>query len=113
MPKSIPGVNPDIRHLFWFLFWWELEFIRIQADSRLVPRYVRNMSFKEVLACLPDLTLSERQTLIRRALELDEPGLSAEDEALVEKRLTDHRRDPASAVSATEMKRRLRQRVGQ
>ena len=71
------------------------------------------MSFKEVLACLPDLTLSERQTLIRRALELDEPGLSAEDEALVEKRLADHRRDPASAMSATEIKRRLRQCVGQ
>ncbi len=70
------------------------------------------MSFKEVLACLPDLTLSERQTLIRRALELDEPGLSAEDEALVEKRLADHRRDPTSVMSVTEMKRRLRQRVG-
>lgn len=83
------------------------------ADSHLIRRYCGDMSFKEVLACLPDLTLSERQTLIRRALELDEPGLSAEDEALVEKRLADHRRDPASAVSATEMKRRLRQRVGQ
>jgi hypothetical protein len=71
------------------------------------------MSFKDVLACLPDLTLTERQTLIRQALELDESGLSAEDEALFEKRLADLRRDPASAVSAAEMKRRLRQRVSQ
>ncbi len=94
------------------MFWLERELIRFQADGRLVPRYVRNMSFKEVLACLPGLTLSERQTLIRRALELDDPGLSAEDEALVEKRLADHHRDPASAVSAAAMKRRLRQRVG-
>jgi hypothetical protein len=99
--------------LFWFLFWLERPFIRFQADSRLVPHYGRNMSFKEVLACLPDLTLSERQTLIRRALELDEPGLSPEEEALVERRLADHHRDPASAVSATETKRRLRQRVRQ
>jgi hypothetical protein len=100
------------RRLLWFVFWLEHQFIRLQADSRLAPRYVRDMSFKEVLACLPDLTLSERQTLIRRALELDDPGLSPEDEALVAKLLADHRRDPASAVSATEMKRRLRRRVG-
>ena len=110
--KSIPVANLEIRRLFWFLFCLERQLIRFQADSRLARRYVRNVSFQEVLACLPDLTVLERQTLIRRALELDEPGLSAEDEALVEKRLADHRRDPASAVPATEMKRRLRQRVG-
>jgi hypothetical protein len=81
---------------------------RFWSDSRLVPAYYPSMSFKEVLACLPGLTISERQTLIRRALELDEPGLSTEDEALVEKRLADHRRDPASAVPGVEMKARLR-----
>jgi hypothetical protein len=68
------------------------------------------MRFDEGLACLSDLTLSQRQTLIYRALELDGSGLS--EEALVEKRLADHLRDPASAVSAAEMERPLRQRVG-
>jgi hypothetical protein len=82
--------------------------VRFRADSASVPAYYPSMSFKEVLACLPGLTISERQTLIRRALELDEPELSAEDGALVEQRLADHRRDPASAVPAVEMKERLR-----
>jgi hypothetical protein len=42
------------------------------------------MSFNEVLAELPHLTFEERQILICRALELDEPPLSAADEELVE-----------------------------
>ena len=68
------------------------------------------MSFTEVLHELPALTVSERQLLVRRALELDEPALSAEDEALVESRLAEHRRNPGSAVTLDEMKARLRGR---
>jgi hypothetical protein len=70
------------------------------------------MSFTEVLAELPALTLAERQLLVRRALELDDPALAAEDEAVVEKRLADHRQNPGSAVSFEEMKTRLRSRFG-
>jgi len=62
------------------------------------------MSFKEVLAQLPELSVSERQALIRRALELDDPGLSREDEAIVDVRLAAHRRDAASALSLDQMK---------
>lgn len=70
------------------------------------------MSFTEVLHELPALTVSERQLLVRRALELDETGLSAEDEAVVERRLAEHRRNPGSAVPLDEMKARLRARFG-
>lgn len=66
------------------------------------------MSFTEVLAELPALTFAERQLLVRRALELDDPVLTAEEEAVVEKRLADHRQNPGSAVSLDEMKARLR-----
>lgn len=69
------------------------------------------MSFSEVLAELPALTVSERQWLIRRALDLDETALSEKDEAVVEKCLEDHRRNPNSAVPLEEMKARLRSRV--
>ena len=72
--------------------------------------YFYAMSFTEVLHELPALTVSERQLLDRRALELDEPALSAEDEALVESRLAEHRRNPGSAVTLDEMKARLRGR---
>lgn len=68
------------------------------------------MSFKEVLAELPSFSLDQRQLLVRRALELDDPALSPQDEALVQERLAGHRRDPKSSVSLDEMKARLRSR---
>jgi uncharacterized protein Smg (DUF494 family) len=66
------------------------------------------MSFAEVLQELPALTLEQRQLLIRRALEMDDAPLNAEDESLVESRLAALRDAPASAVSLEEMKARLR-----
>ena len=66
------------------------------------------MSFAEVLQELPTLTLTERQLLIRRALDLDDPALSPADEALVEKRLAANCENPASAVPLETMKSRLR-----
>jgi len=69
------------------------------------------MSFNEVIAELPRLTFEERQILIRRALELDDPPLSAADEELVEDRLAEHRADPKSSISLEELKTRLRSRT--
>jgi len=69
------------------------------------------MSFVEVLQELPSLTVSERQQLVRCALDLDEPGLSSADEVLVEKRLAAHRKNPASAVPLQKMKSRLRSQI--
>lgn len=66
------------------------------------------MSFAEVLQELPALTFEQRQVLIRRAVELDEAGLSQDDEALVESRLAAHRAAPETSIPLEEMKRRLR-----
>ena len=66
------------------------------------------MSFAEVLQELPALTFEQRQLLIRRAVELDDPPLSEADESLIETRLNALRDAPASAVSLDEMKARLR-----
>jgi hypothetical protein len=66
------------------------------------------MSFTEVLEELPAMSFEQRQLLIRRALELDEPSLSDADESLVESRLTALKDAPASAVGLDEMKSRLR-----
>jgi hypothetical protein len=65
------------------------------------------MSFNEVIAQLPHLTFEERQILIRLALELDDPPLSAVDEELVEARLAEHHADPSSSVPLAEHKNRL------
>ena len=64
------------------------------------------MSFNEVIAELPRLTFEERQILIRQAVELDDPPLSAADEALVEERLAEHHADPSSSVDLAEAKPR-------
>jgi hypothetical protein len=69
------------------------------------------MSFNEVIAELPRFTFEERQMLIRRALELDDPPLTAADEELVEERLAEHRADPTTSVSLDDLKRRLRSRT--
>ncbi len=68
------------------------------------------MSFTEVLEQLPALTVEQRQLLIRRALELDDPPLGDADEQLVETRLAALRDAPASALSAEQLKSRLRSR---
>jgi hypothetical protein len=70
------------------------------------------MSFNEVLAELPSLTVEQRQLLMRRAMELDDLPLSPAEEALVEQRLAEHRRNPQAAVSLEEMEKRLRARFG-
>jgi hypothetical protein len=68
------------------------------------------MSFNEVIAELPRLTFEERQILIRRALELDDPPLSAADEELVGARLAEHHADPATSMPLAELKDHLRSR---
>jgi hypothetical protein len=68
------------------------------------------MSFAEVLKELPSLTVEQRQLVIRRALEVDDPPLSPEDEALADARLAVLRENPDSAISLEEMKSRLRSR---
>jgi hypothetical protein len=60
------------------------------------------------MAGLPAMSVAERQLLVRRTLELDEPTPSTDDVALLEERLADHRRDPASALSLAQMRARVR-----
>lgn len=66
------------------------------------------MSFTEVMAELPTLSVAERQILFRRALDLDESSFSPTDEDEIERRLAAHRTDPARALSFEEMTARLR-----
>ena len=70
------------------------------------------MSLAEILHELPAFTVAERQLLIRRAIELDDSGLSAEDAKLIASRLEDHRSNPTSAVSLEAIKDSIRSRFG-
>ena len=80
------------------------------TDRRAWKTYLSGMSFSDVLAELPLLTVDQRQLLVRRAVELDDQGFAPEDEVVVDKRLADHRRDPKSVVPLNVMERRLRSR---
>ena len=82
----------------------------MRNDNRGPHGYIWTMSFTEVLQELPGLTVEQRQLLIRRVLELDEPPLSDADMNLVERRLASLRETPDSAVSAEDLKARLRSR---
>lgn len=70
------------------------------------------MSFQEVLAELPSLTVEQRQLLMRRALELDQPALSPAEERLVEERRAEYLQNPAAALSLEQIEAQLRARFG-
>ncbi len=69
------------------------------------------MSLSQVLAELPVFSFEERQLLIRRVLELDDPPLSEADETLVESRLAAHHTNPTSSLPLEVIKERLRSRT--
>ena len=69
------------------------------------------MSLSQVLDALPDFTFEERQLLMRRVIELDDPPLSQADETLVESRLAGHHSDPTSSLPFEELEQRLRSRM--
>jgi len=71
------------------------------------------MSLAKVLKALPGFTLEERQLLIRRVIELDDPPLSQADETLVAERLAAHHKDPTSSLPLETLKEHLRSRTKQ
>ncbi len=68
------------------------------------------MSLNQVLEALPEFTFEERQVLLRRVIELDDPPLSEADEILVEERLAGHHSNPTSSLSLDALKAGLRSR---
>ncbi len=70
------------------------------------------MSFQELLAELPSLTVEQRQLLMRRTAELDDSVLSPAEERLVAERIAEHERNPAAAISLEAMEARLKARYG-
>jgi uncharacterized protein Smg (DUF494 family) len=81
----------------------------------MIEKFVDNvkldaMGFNEIIEALPRLTFEERQILIQRAVELDDQSLSPADLELVEARLAEHYKNPASSIPLAEFKERLRSR---
>jgi len=74
------------------------------------------MSLAEILDEIPRLSPIERQRVAEKLSELDgdwidgDDGLSPEEKHLLDSRLADHDRDPASAVPWEEVRARLQAR---
>ena len=66
------------------------------------------MSLTEILENLETLTSDQRELVIQRALELDEATLTPDESKMIDERLSEHDRDPGSAVPLEDVMKRLR-----
>jgi len=69
------------------------------------------MSLTEILAEIPKLSFTERQELVRRAIEVEDGELTAEEKAVLDRRLADFRRSPNSGTPAEQLKSEVLQRL--
>ena len=69
------------------------------------------MSLTEILAEIPKLSFTERQELVRRAIELEDGDLTSEEKAILDERLDDFRRNPTSGIPADQLKGEVSRRL--
>ena len=73
------------------------------------------MNLTEILAEIPKLSFAEREQVVRRAIEVEDAGLTPDEKAILDERLADFRRNPSSGVNAEQLKaevsRRLKSRL--
>ena len=69
------------------------------------------MSLTEILAELPKLSFAERQELVRSAIALEDDDVTPEENAILDERLADFRRDPSSGISADDLKSSVLKRI--
>jgi putative addiction module component (TIGR02574 family) len=69
------------------------------------------MSLTEILAEIPKLSFAERQELIRRAIEVEDQDLTAEEKAVLDQRLANFHQDPDSGIPAERLKEEVLRRL--
>jgi putative addiction module component (TIGR02574 family) len=69
------------------------------------------MSLTEILAEIPKLSFTERQELVRRAIEVEDGELTTEEKTILDERLADFRRKPNSGTPAEQLKAEVLQRL--
>lgn len=69
------------------------------------------MSLTEILAEIPKLSFTERQELVRRAIEVEDGELTAEEKAVLDRRLADFHHNPNSGTPAEQLKSEVLQRL--
>jgi putative addiction module component (TIGR02574 family) len=69
------------------------------------------MSLTEILAEIPKLSFAERQELVRRAIEIEDQGLTPEEKAILDERLEDFHGNPDSGIPTEQLKTTVLQRL--
>jgi putative addiction module component (TIGR02574 family) len=69
------------------------------------------VSLTEILAEIPKLSFAERQELVRRAIEVEDQDLTAEEKTILDQRLADFRRTPDSGIPADQLKDEVLRRL--
>jgi putative addiction module component (TIGR02574 family) len=69
------------------------------------------MSLTEILAAIPKLSFAERQELVRRAIEIEDHDLTAEEKAILDQRLEDFRQNPNSGITAQQLRGEVSRRL--
>lgn len=69
------------------------------------------MSLTEILAEIPKLSFAERQELVRRAIEVEDQELTADEKAILGQRLADFRQNPNSGIPADQLKDEVLRRL--
>jgi len=73
--------------------------------------YFDSMSFAEILAEIPNLSFAQRQELVRRAVFVDEGDLTPEENALLDGRMEDFRRNPEAGIPLDQLQEHVAQRL--
>jgi hypothetical protein len=69
------------------------------------------MSFAEILEEIPNLSFAQRQEVVRRAISLDDDHLTPEENALLDARMDDFRRDPDAGIPLEQLREHLAGRL--
>jgi putative addiction module component (TIGR02574 family) len=69
------------------------------------------LSLTEILAEIPKLSFAERQELVRRAIEVEDHDLTAEEKTILDERLEDFRRNPNSGIAVEQLKGEVSRRL--
>lgn len=73
--------------------------------------YAAHMSLAEIFDEIPKLSFVERQELVQRAIAVDDDELTSEENAILDARMEDFRRDPEAGLHLEHLKNRVRERL--
>ena len=73
--------------------------------------YHGSMSFAEILEEVPHLSFAQRQELVRCAIAMDDSELTSEEDALLDARMEDFKRNPNAGIPLERLREHIAGRM--